>query len=150
MIPASVAADGSCRAVKKPNFGAIAEFHCVGAPNIPTNYIEYYLFGNFPTLDSGYSFFLSNFAHTTRRSGFCSQVTGTSSFASFRPPCETRYTVGNGPAGGRIMEYLFKGTPEITTSYFPRNVMVDMTDSDGNILMHFWDHSPHWLVAGGP
>jgi hypothetical protein len=147
MIPASVKADGSCRPVR-PAFGANAEFFCTGAPSVPTNYVRYYSFGNFPTLDSAYSRILQ-VVPVPRTSGYCARVSGTAAFGAFHAPCETKYGVGRGPAQGRVAEFVYKGTPEITSTYFPRNVMVDMNDADGNILLHFWDRTPHWLNVNG-
>jgi hypothetical protein len=144
LIPGSVSANNSCHPVGGGHFGSVAEFHCTGAPSMPTDYVEYYMFSTPAALNSAYILFLSDFAHSSENTGPCSQVTGSASFRTFAP-CETSYHVGNSGQGGRIMEYVYKGTPDVSTTYASKLVLVDMEASTGNDLLAFWDHIPDWL-----
>jgi hypothetical protein len=143
LIPAGVSADGSCAPVHQPHFGSTAEMHCSGAPNIPTGYVQYYLFGSKSAMNAAYAAFLSNFAHVKRDSGTCFQIHGLAAFSSFSP-CETQYSFGN-TAEGRVAEYFYKGSPDITDTFTKDLILVDMQGSDGNALIKWWDHSPNWL-----
>lgn len=147
LIPASVSADSSCRTVSGRHFGSVAEFACSGAPNVSAGYVDYYLFGTPTVLNQAYLYFLSHFAHATENSGPCNQVSGPASFRRFAP-CETSYSVGRTSRGGRVMEYRYKGTPDISTTYTSQLLLVDMGgNSNGNTLLGFWDHNK-WLKSG--
>ena len=144
LIPASVAADNSCHTVSGGHFGSVAEFACSGAPNVTAGYVNYYLFGTSTVLNRAYLYFLSNFAHSSENTGPCNQVTGPAAFRSFAP-CETSYRVGSSSLGGRVMEYMYKGTPDISTTYTSKLVLVNMGgNSNGTDLLGFWDHNK-WL-----
>jgi hypothetical protein len=143
LIPADVSAGGSCAPVHHPHFGSTAEYHCSGAPNVPTGYVQYYLFGSKSAMNAAYAAFLSNFAHVSRDSGPCFQTHGLAAFNSFGP-CETQYSFGN-TAEGRVAEYFYKGSPDISDTFTKDLILVDMQGSDGNTLIKWWDHSPNWL-----
>ena len=143
LIPADVSANGSCTPVHTPAFGATAEMHCAGAPNIPPGYVQYYLFGSTGSMNAAYSTFVANFARTSKNTGRCHQVSGTSAFRTFSP-CETQFSIGS-TAEGRVAEYFYKGTPDISCVFSVDKVLVDMQGSDGTALIRWWDHSPHWI-----
>jgi hypothetical protein len=143
LIPADVSAGGSCAPVHRPHFGSTAEYHCVGAPGIPPGYVQYYLFGTKSALNTAYAAFLSDFAHVSRNSGPCNQTRGLAAFASFGT-CETLYSFGNTPEG-RVAEYVYKGAPDVSSTFTRDLVLVDMQASKGNALIKWWDHAPNWL-----
>ncbi len=146
LIPADVSAGGSCSPVHRPQFGATAEMHCVGEPNIPTSFVEYYLFGSKSALNAAYATFMSHFAHVSRDSGRCSKKSGTAAFKSFSP-CETAYSIGSSStSAGRVMEYIYKDTPDISTTFTHDLVLVDMQGSNRSTLLKWWhSDSEHWL-----
>ncbi|HEY6275309.1 MAG TPA: hypothetical protein VIX86_03165 [Streptosporangiaceae bacterium] len=143
IIPADVSANNSCAPVHAPHFGATAEYHCSGAPNIPPGYVQYYLFATKSAMNAAYASFLSNFAHISKNSGPCFQVHGTAAFNTFAS-CETQYSFGNTPEG-RVAEYVYKGNPDISDTFNRDLILVDMQASSGNTLIKWWDHSPNWV-----
>ncbi len=145
LIPASVAADNSCRTVSRGNFGSVAEFDCAGAPSVSAGDVNYYLFRTQAALNHAYLVFLSSFAHSAENTGPCNQGTGSAAFRTFAP-CETSYHVGNTSLGGRIMEYPYKGRPDISTTYGSKLVLVNMGgNNNGNNLLAFWDRISNWI-----
>jgi hypothetical protein len=145
LIPANVSAGGSCAPVQQPHNGATAEYHCSGAPGVPASYVEYYLFGSKSAMNAAYALFLSDFAHVSRSSGPCYQTHGVAAFASFAP-CETAYSIGSTPEG-RVVEYSYKGSPDISSTFTKNLILVDMQASNGNTLLTWWDRSSHWVKA---
>lgn len=143
LIPADVSANGSCTPVHTPAFGSTAEMHCAGAPNIPASYVQYYLFANKSDMNAAYSTYLSDFAQRSKNTGRCHRISGTAAFSSFSP-CETQFTLG-GKVEGRIAEYFYKGSPDISCIFAVDKVLVDMQGSDGNALIRWWDHSHNWI-----
>jgi hypothetical protein len=143
LIPADVSANHACSPVQRPAFGATAEMHCVGGPKIPPDYVQYYLFGSTAAMNGAYSTFVTNFAQSHRDTGHCHQINGTSAFSTFAP-CETQFSLGS-TAEGRIAEYNYKGSPDISCTFTVDKVLVDMQASDGNTLIAWWDHSHNWI-----
>jgi hypothetical protein len=143
LIPADVSAGGSCAPVHQPHFGSTAEYHCAGAPGIPTGYVQYYLFSTKSAMNKAYGAFLSDFAHLSRDTGPCYQTHGLAAFAKFSP-CETPYSIGNTPEG-RVAEYVYKGSPDISDTFSKDLILVDMQATSGNALLRWWDHAPNWV-----
>jgi hypothetical protein len=143
LIPADVSANHACSPVQRPAFGATAEMHCVGGPKIPPDYVQYYLFSSTAAMNGAYSTFVTNFAQSHRDTGHCHQINGTSAFSTFSP-CETQFSLGS-TAEGRIAEYNYKGSPDISCTFTVDKVLVDMQASDGNTLIGWWDHSHNWI-----
>jgi hypothetical protein len=143
LIPADVSANGSCTPVHTPAFGSTAEMHCAGAPNIPAAYVQYYLFASKSGMNAAYSTYLSDFAQRSKNTGRCHRISGTAAFSSFSP-CETQFSLGS-TAEGRIAEYFYKGSPDISCIFAVDKVLVDMQGSDGNALIRWWDHSHNWI-----
>ena len=142
LIPANVSANHSCTPVQHPAFGATAEMHCSGA-SIPPGYVQYYLFANTNAMNAAYSTFIADFAKTSKNTGPCHTISGTSAFNSFAP-CETQFSISSVPKG-RIAEYLYKGDPDISCTFTVDKVLVDMAATSGSSLIHWWDHSRHWI-----
>jgi hypothetical protein len=143
LIPADVSAGGSCAPVHQPHFGSTAEYHCSGAPGVPAGYVQYYLFGSKSAMNAAYAAFLSDFAHVSRDSGPCYQTHGLAAFATFAT-CETPYSIGNTPEG-RVAEYVYKSSPDISSTFSKHLILVDMQASSGNTLLKWWDHAPNWV-----
>ena len=143
LIPADVSAGGSCAPVHRPHFGATAEYHCSGAPGIPAGYVQYYLFGTKSAMNAAYATFLSDFAHVSRDSGVCYHTHGLAAFASFST-CETPYSIGS-TSEGRVAEYVYKGSPDISNTFTKDLILVDMQAASGHALIKWWDHAPNWV-----
>jgi hypothetical protein len=143
LIPADVSAGGSCAPVHQPHFGSTAEYHCSGAPGVPAGYVQYYMFGSKSAMNAAYATFLSDFAHVSRDSGPCYQTHGLAAFASFAT-CETPYSIGN-TGEGRVAEYVYKNSPDISSTFTKHLILVDMQASSGNKLLKWWDHAPNWV-----
>ena len=143
LIPPDVSANHACTPVHQPAFGATAEMHCTGAPNIPAGYVQYYLFASTANMNNAYSTFLSDFANTHKDTGRCHQINGTSAFSKFSP-CETQFSFAS-TAEGRIAEYNYKGNPDISCTFSVDKVLVDMQGTDGNTLITWWDQSHNWI-----
>jgi hypothetical protein len=143
LIPADVSAGGSCAPVHQPHFGSTAEYHCSGAPSVPAGYVQYYMFGTKSAMNKAYSTFLSEFAHVSRDSGPCYQTHGLAAFASFGT-CETPYSLGS-TGEGRVAEYVYKGSPDISNTFTKDLLLVDMQGASGKALIKWWDHAPNWV-----
>jgi hypothetical protein len=143
LIPADVSANGSCTPVHSPAFGSTAEMHCAGAPNIPAAYVQYYLFSTKTAMNAAYSTYLQDFAQRSKNTGRCHRISGTAAFSSFSP-CETQFSLGS-TAEGRVAEYFYKGSPDISCIFSTDKVLVDMQGNDGNALIAWWDHSHNWI-----
>jgi hypothetical protein len=128
----------ACSPVQRPAFGATAEMHCVGGPKIPPDYVQYYLFSSTAAMNGAYSTFVTSFAQSHRDTGHCHQINGTSAFSTF--------SLGS-TAEGRIAEYNYKGSPDISCTFTVDKVLVDMQASDGNTLIGWWDHSHNWIKS---
>jgi hypothetical protein len=116
-------------------------------PNIPASRVSYYLFANPAALNNAYHDFLGKFAHVSEDAGQCIV---NNAFVSFSPPCETSWNNGaSSPDLGRIAEYDYKGTPDITTAFDQELVIVDMTGRHGNALLRWWNTVPKTFISTG-
>ena len=52
-----------------------------------------------------------------------------------------------GATRGRVTEYYYKGTADISDTFTPKLVLADVQGSDGHALVDWWDHSPSWIKA---
>jgi hypothetical protein len=144
LIPGSFQAKGECVNKKTGWPGQTAEITCTGAPNVPGDYVTYYLFGSTSALNKAYAGFLSQYAKTTQGAGSCD------SFKAFRS-CETIY----GPSAknsnvGHIVEYKYKGTPDISYTVSKDLLIIDTAGADGNGMVTWWAGlPPPWLSASG-
>jgi len=133
LIPVTVSSNNSCAPKKNPEFGATAEINCSGAPNIPTSIVNYYLFASSADLTSAYGDFLNQFADTAENSGNCGNE-----FTTFSPPCEAGYSFANSTEGGRVVEYDYQGSPDISCTDTQDLLLVDMNGPNGLDLLKWW------------
>ncbi len=150
LIPAAIRADGSCSNEKNAHYGSdvtIAQISCNPAnSSLPFNYIAYYLFPTGTALNGAYAQWLAEFAKTSENAGTCSFGSGeTDTFA----PCESSFTVGSSNAtAGRIVQYVFKGVPDVSFTVNHERLLVDMEDSNGSAMVAWWAaHSSNWLAG---
>lgn len=145
LIPSTVQSHGTCT-TQKVEFGAIAQISCRNEKGIPPAGATYYLFSTTGKLNSAYSYFRSKFAHTTKLAGHCE------SFTVF-VPCETTYSVGSSNVTqGRIVEYRYKGGPDMSFTAAKYKVLIDAVANkgkgNGNALLKWWSKgTSHWLNA---
>jgi hypothetical protein len=148
LIPAAIRADGSCSHEKNAHYGSdvtIAQISCNPAnASLPFNYIAYYLFPTRTALNGAYAQWLAEFAKTSENAGTCSFGTGEAdTFTS----CESSFTVGSSNAtAGRIVQYMFKGVPDISFTVSHQLLLIDMENSNGSSMLAWWaSHSANWL-----
>jgi hypothetical protein len=141
LIPPAYLSQGNC-VPKNPTWtGETAEMSCVNIPSSPAEHVGYYLFDNTTDLNAAYNSFLVRFAHTTQGSGSCG------SFTAFTP-CETPFGPGHTTAG-RMVEYLYKGTPDISFTDTKDVLLIDITGSNGTSLVTWWAKLPMpWVTSG--
>ena len=143
LIPSSVQSEGTC-SVDKVEFGSIAQISCRDEKGIPPAGVTYYLFSTAGKTNSAYSYFRSKFAQTTKQAGHCN------SFTEF-VPCETSYAVGSShKTQGRVVEYKYKGDPDMTFTATKYRVLIDAVADKGSwsrkALVKWWTTGTgHWL-----
>ena len=148
LIPSQIRTGFKCTPKANPAFGALAEFGCKATnttpASIPPDGIDYYLFGTNGAMNTVYNEFLSQFAKVTQGAGDCK------SFSTWAPGCETTYSPGaNQPPTGHVVEYLYKGATDISTTVGKDNLLVDMFSGPnaGNPLVTWWAQvPPPWVT----
>jgi hypothetical protein len=142
LIPGKIQGDNDCAAVR-PTSGAIAEVACHGAKGIPARFVNYYKFTKSAAMNRAYREFLSQFAHTSEASFACKNLT------VFMPKCEGPFvSAKTGNTWGRIVEYSYKGTPDLSFTAKSRKLLIDMGGKHGNALVRWWIEPARYLVGG--
>ncbi len=152
LIPQQLKKGYGCTVKPNPAFGAVGEVQCKASSSTPASTppdaIVYYHFSNVGTMRRAYSEFLSSFANVSFGAGDCGN------FSSFKAGCETTYSPNSSSSNttGRVVQYLYHGDADISTTVGKDLLLVDMVTSasSGNNLVKWWAQIPSpWVTNVG-